>query len=164
VSVGGTGGGGGGPGGGGGGGGGGGQNAKPVLSQVSLLRTVFRVDRSGVAETPVSSARKGTVFRYTLSEDARVLITIQRLLPGRRVRGRCVRPTRRNRTRPKCTRFVRAGRFAVQSVAGPNSHRFSGKIGRRSLRRGRYRATLVARDADGRKSVPRRLNFRVVRR
>jgi hypothetical protein len=92
------------------------------------------------------------------------VFTIQRARPGRRVKGRCVTTRRSNRRRPKCTRFVGARRFAVSAVAGDNAKKFSGKIGRRALKPGRYRATLTATDAAGNVSAPRRLRFRVVRR
>ena len=137
----------------------------PVFASASLTNTTFAVDPSGAAEAPVSArARKGTVFRYTLSEDARVVFTIKRATVGRSVGGRCRRQTRSNRKRPRCTRYVRAGRFARQSVKGANRHRFSGRIGQRSLRPGEYRATLVATDAAGNRSAPRRLKFEVVKR
>jgi hypothetical protein len=59
---------------------------------------------------------------------------------------------------------VRAGRFAANGVAGPNKHKFSGRIGRKSLKPGRYRARLVAADAAANKSKPVLLAFKVVRR
>jgi hypothetical protein len=92
------------------------------------------------------------------------VFTIQRATIGRKVGRVCRKQTRSNRTRPKCIRYVRPGRFAAQSSAGPNRKKFSGKIGRRSLRPGNYRATLVATDAAGNRSAPKRLKFKVVRR
>ena len=136
----------------------------PVFSSASLSRKVFAVNPRGRAEVPVSGAKRGTTFRYTLSEGARVLFTIHRVLPGRRVRGKCRKPTLRNRSRPRCKRYVSPRRFAAQAVAGANRKRFSGRIGKRPLRPGRYRATLVATDAAGNRSKPKRLTFRVVRR
>ncbi len=97
--------------------------------------------------------KKGTRFRYSLSERARVVFTIQH-------RVKC--KSRRNRRH--CTRFVRSGRFAVASKAGANVHRFSGRIGHKRLKPGRYRALLVATDAAGNSSKVKRLGFRVVRR
>ena len=47
---------------------------------------------------------------------------------------------------------------------GPNSKRFSGRIGRKVLALGSYRVTLVATDAVGNASKPRRLTFKIVRR
>ena len=81
-----------------------------------------------------------------------------------RVGRKCVRPTAKNRRKRKCTRYVRFGAFAVQSPAGANRHAFSGRIGRKRLKPGRHRAMLVATDAGGLASAPRRLNFKVVRR
>jgi hypothetical protein len=41
--------------------------------------------------------------------------------------------------------------------------RFSGKIAKRALRPGRYRAVIRATDAAGNVSAPARLRFRIVR-
>jgi hypothetical protein len=109
-------------------------------------------------------APAGTVFRYRLSEDARVTITIARRASGRRVGGRCVKPTRRNRARRRCTRFVRVGALSQAAQAGGNSRAFSGRFGRRKLAPGRYRATIVAVDRAGNRSAARSLALRVVRR
>ena len=123
------------------------------------------MNRRGARETPVAArARKGTTFRFRLSEAARVVFAIERARPGRCVKGRCVKPRPSNRRKRKCTRFVVTGRFALTAVAGDNAKKFSGRIGRRALKPGRYRATLVATDAAGNASAPKRLRFRVVRR
>ena len=144
-----------------------GDRQAPAFLSASVNPSVFAVNRRGTRETPVAAqrrrVRRGTTFRYRLSEAARVVFTIQRARPGRRVRGRCRKPTRANRRRPRCTRYVRIGRFAQQAVAGANRKRFSGRIGRRILRPGRHRAVLVATDAAGNRSTPRRLRFRIVR-
>jgi hypothetical protein len=137
----------------------------PVFASASLTNRTFAVDTRGAAETAVTArAKKGTSFRYTLSEDARVVFTIERSTTGRRVGSKCRKQTRSNRKRRRCTLFVRAGRFAKQSTAGANRHPFSGRIGRKSLKPGKYRATLTATDAAGNRSTPRRLNFKVVKR
>ena len=49
-------------------------------------------------------------------------------------------------------------------AAGANRIAFSGQIGRRALKRGRYRARLVATDAAGNRSSARTVRFRVKRR
>jgi hypothetical protein len=54
------------------------------------------------------------------------------------------------------------GRFLVISTSGANTHRFSGRIDRRSLRPGRYRAVLQATDGASNVSRPKRLKFRIV--
>ena len=54
------------------------------------------------------------------------------------------------------------GRFAIASPVGTTRHKFSGRIGSKKLSRGRYRAVLVATDAAGNRSAPKRLGFTVV--
>jgi hypothetical protein len=127
----------------------------------------FAVNTKGVAEKPVRITRKrkvsrGTTFRFTLSRAARVIFAFQRHLKGRKVGKRCRKPTRKNRKRRRCTRFSKATGFAYNGVAGANSKKFSGKIGRRKLRPGRYRVTLTAIDSAGTRSAPKRLTVRVV--
>jgi len=140
-----------------------GDGTAPVFASASLSRKVFAVNRRGRAEVPVTAAKRGTTFRYNLTEASRVLFTIHRVLPGRRVRGKCRRPTATNRPKPRCKRYVSPRRFAAQAVAGANRKKFSGRIGKRALRPGRYRATLVATDAAGNRSKRKRLAFRIVR-
>lgn len=148
-----------------GGGGGGPDGQPPSFLSARLTNTTFRVNTSGAAERPVAArAKKGTTFVYRLSESARVVFRIRSKKKGRKVGRRCVKPTRRNRARPVCTRFVEVGAFAQNATAGLNRKRFSGKIGRKRLRPGNYRATLIATDAAGNVSRRRFLNFRVVRR
>ena len=110
----------------------------------------------------MTAAMRGTRLRYRLSERSRVVVTIERARPGRRVGKRCLAPSRRTRRRARCTRYVRFGRFALAGKAGANSKRYSGRIGRRSMRRGRYRATLVATDAARNRSRAKRLKLRIV--
>ncbi len=91
-------------------------------------------------------------------------LTIERALPGRRVGRRCLRPTRSNRTRRLCIRYVRAG-LLTRRNQGPGrvSTRFSGRIGRRKLAPGRYRATVGATDAASNRARTRRVSFTILR-
>jgi len=104
----------------------------------------------------------GATFAYTLSKRARVTFTIQRASAGRVLAGRC-RPSRAGRARGRrCTLLLRVGRLVRSSHGGPNRKRFSGRIGRRLLGRGRYRVRMSATDQAGRRSQPRIVRFRVV--
>jgi hypothetical protein len=40
--------------------------------------------------------------------------------------------------------------------------KFSGRIGKKALKPGRYRATLRAKDPAGNRSAPRRITFRIL--
>jgi hypothetical protein len=88
----------------------------------------------------------GKVF-YTLSEGATVSFRLEKALTGRKVNGKCVRQTRRNKRKPRCTRFVGVGRgFSGPGAAGANQVTIPN--GRR-LKAGRYRLTMTVTDAAG---------------
>ena len=91
-------------------------------------------------------------------------LTIDRALPGRRVGRSCRTPTRANRRRRRCTRYVRAGTLTRRSQGpGRVSTAFSGRIGKRKLAVGSYRATIGATDAAGNRARARAVSFSVVR-
>ncbi len=122
----------------------------PVISGAKLSPRAWAVRGNGKAETPVASkVKKGTSIRYTLSETARVTVQIER---------------RKRRKGKRKAKFTPVGAFAESGAAGANRNPFSGRIGKKRLRPGRYRATLVATDAAGNASTPARAAFRVIRR
>lgn len=141
-------------------------NLAPALTNVGVTNKVF----APVAKVSAGAKRKvkrGTRFRYTLSEPARVTITIERVLPGR-IKGRgtrrkCVKPTARNRRARRCKRYKRVTALVADEQAGRQSTAFTGRVRRRPLRRGAYRARLVASDALGARSAETRIALRIVR-
>jgi hypothetical protein len=166
AEGGGSGGGGGGGGGGGSGGGGGGggttDTTAPVLRNVAFTERVFAV---GGAATPVSArAKRGSELIYTLSEPGIVEIAIQQRLAGKRKGKSCVKPTRQLRKSKNCARYARAGTLMRTSAGGPGSVAFSGRIGKKRLKPGRYQAIVMATDAAGNHSTPKTLAFTVVKR
>jgi hypothetical protein len=137
----------------------------PAISKLTMTHRRFRVKRRRRTARRSRRAPVGTRFRYTLSEDARVTFRFQRRARGRRVAGRCRKPTRRNRGRRRCLRWVRVkGSFAQNGHAGRNGKRWSGRLRGKALRAGRYRAVLRAKDSSGKPSKRVRITFRVVRR
>jgi hypothetical protein len=134
----------------------------PQITGAKLSRKRFRVGRRATARI---AAKRGTAFKFTLSEAATVTIALKKAAKGRKKAGRCVKPTRTLRTRKACTRFVAKGKLTRGGVpAGAVRVKFTGRVGRRALRPGRYRAVLRATDAAGNRSAPVKLAFRVVRR
>lgn len=121
----------------------------PVLRSASLTRRRF-------------TARRGAQLRIAASGAARIAVNIDRSSTGRRVRGACRLRTRRNASRPRCTRTVR---FAALTFTQRQSVtvRLRGRVRSRRLVPGAYVATVVVRGADGRATSPRRLRFRVIR-
>jgi hypothetical protein len=106
----------------------------PVLTGVILSRKTFAIGR---ATTAIAARSRGTRLRYRLSEAATVVV---RIVHGKRTIGKLTR----------------------HAAAGANLLRFSGRLGRRALRPGRYSAVVTATDAAGNKSRPQRVRFRVI--
>ena len=130
---------------------------------LGLSRSVFRAASSGPAFASARAA-VGSRLSFKVSEAGKVTFTVQRANRGRRVRGRCVKPTRSNRGRRRCTRWVRVrGSFAANGLAGPNAITFRGRIGGRKLGPGRYRLSGRAADAAGNASAMELRSFRIVR-
>ncbi|MBI5104833.1 MAG: PD40 domain-containing protein [Solirubrobacterales bacterium] len=162
-------GGGGSPGGGGTTPGGGGQSVArdvtaPVLARARLSRRRFAVGPRATALR--ARTARGTVLRLTSSEAARLTLRFERPSPGRRAtsKGRRVcRPVRRRPRTRACTAFRAEGTPTRQIRAGAVRIALSGRIGRRALRLGAHRLTLVATDAAGNRSRAVRLAFRIVR-
>jgi hypothetical protein len=145
-----------------------GDRTAAVISGFTMTAKRFRV---GLDRTPRAAAKRrrrapiGSAFRFRLSERAKVVVTIQRALPGRKVGRRCRPPSRRLRGRRRCTRYDKRGSLTRRNRrAGRNVIDFSGRIGVEPLRAGRYRATLSATDAAGNRSKSRRTFFTIVRR
>jgi DNA-binding beta-propeller fold protein YncE len=104
----------------------------PGVSGFKLAPARFRV-----------RSKRGTSFRFSLTEPASVRISIERVRPRRRVAALTFRG------RPQ----------------GANRIRFRGRVKKRPprpLRPGAYRATIVATDAAGNSSQPRRARFTVL--
>ncbi len=140
------------PGGGGGGGGRGADRTKPTFQgRVTMSRRRFSVGRA-----PAS----GTEFRFSLSEPARVTVKIERRVNGRRVRGRCRASAKSGR---RCKLWKSTGRSLTrQGLQGPNSIAFSGRLGRKALSIGAYRARITATDAARNRSKTATLTFAIV--
>lgn len=147
----------------------GGAGGSPPLDTQAPLIGGFRATPSVFAlarvATPVATrVPRGTRFRYTLSEPARVTLNLQRARPGRRSGRRCVAPSPRLRQANRCIRFSTVGTLRRTGTKGVNSIRFTGRIGKRALRAGRYRAVISATDPAGNRSRLRSAGFRIAAR
>lgn len=127
----------------------------PRITKASLTRRKFAVAKRA------SQRKRGTTIRFTLSEAARVEMTVLRKVKGHRARGRC-RP--QASTGRRCTILRKAGRLPARARRqGRNAVRFTGRVGGRALRPGAYVLRLRATDEAGNRSKPKTLNFKVVK-
>jgi hypothetical protein len=115
----------------------------PAVSGLVASPSRFAVGRAATAVS--ARVARGTRFRFRLSENATVRIKILRRVPG------------------TSNRFRKVGTLRRQLTSGSRSVSFSGRLGRKALRAGRYRAVLTAIDASGNRSAPVRVSFRIVR-
>jgi Ca2+-binding RTX toxin-like protein len=139
-------------------------NAPAFLGRVRATPGRFWPRRTSRTDLVAPTAlRRSTTFRYRLSEPAQVTFRFSKRARGRRVRGRCRKPTARNRSRRRCTRYVAAGSLVGNAVTGANATRFNGVVRRKVLSAGVYRAQLTAEDAAGNRSKTARASFRVVK-
>ncbi len=129
-------------------GGGGADKTAPKITnvKVSAKRWLSGGKLASLARLPV-----GTTISFRLSEAARATVVFQRAQPGRRVGGKCAKPTAANGDRKACVRYVSAGQLSpFAGKAGSNKVKFQGRLSRaKSLAAGTYRVVVRARDAAG---------------
>ncbi len=120
---------------------------RPVISSFSVTSARFRVGKAPTARDARKEAKRGSAFKFRLSEQATIRIAISKVV---RKHGK--------------KRYVAKGTLTRRSLkSGQNKLSFSGRIGRRALAVGLYRATASATDKAGNESLSRRASFRVVR-
>lgn len=128
-----------------------------VLSAVGQAhKTWAEKKRKRRHKTPI-----GTSFKFTLNEAATVKLTFTTTLKGRKVKHKCVAQTKRNKRAPKCTTIVTARALTVAGKAGANTVPFTGKIGSRRLKPGRYKVTITA--TSGTSTSSQTLSFTIVK-
>ncbi|HEY7629448.1 MAG TPA: choice-of-anchor Q domain-containing protein [Thermoleophilaceae bacterium] len=116
----------------------------PSVSKFAVVPKRFRRAPGRTAKT-ARAVPRGTAFRFTLNEKARVQIRIYRKLPGRRSKGKCRAPSKKLAHAKRCTRLKLAGTLTRRSLKkGRNRVKFTGRIGRKALAPGAYQANVVA--------------------
>jgi hypothetical protein len=126
----------------------------PKLTSVSLKPFKFRVAKKG---------KRGAKVRFTLNTRATVTIRVDQKVIGRKVGKKCVKPNAGNKSKKACKRLVFKGKLTRKNRAkGKNTIAFSGKIGKKALKPGKYRVVIRATGALG-ASDPVFRSFRIVR-
>jgi YVTN family beta-propeller protein len=130
----------------------------PAISALGITNKSF-----AVAARKKAKLKRGSAFRYKLSESAAVKFTIERKTSGRKSGKKCSKKTKKNRSKKKCTLFKGAGSLSAAGKAGKNKTRFSGKVKSKKLKPGAYRATAVATDSAKGRSAAKTVSFKIVR-
>ncbi|MDQ3767920.1 MAG: hypothetical protein M3370_00345 [Actinomycetota bacterium] len=130
---------------------------RPVITGLRFASRTLLITRRG--RTRQST---GMTVSLSLSEPASVRFSIERKTVGRRVGSRCVRRTAANHRRKRCDRYAALGSFNRLLPPGASKVHLNGRVHNRLITAGTYRLAVIATDAAGQRSVPRRATFRVV--
>ena len=135
---------------------------RPTISSLTETNRVFAVGHASTARTGRTASahtKRGTVFSFHLDQPATVTVVIRTAARG----GHGCRPSNREaRGKRGCTRTITVATLTRSGRAGRNRAPFSGRIGRRPLKPGRYEAAFTATDSAG-NSSPQVLRFTVVK-
>lgn len=150
-----------------------GDGLAPALSAFSASAKRFRVAPGATAPDGTATAAaakkkkkppRGTTLTLQLSEAARVKFEVLAKGRGRKVGKRCVKQTRKNRKRKRCTLLtLKKPAFTRSAPAGRSKVKWSGRLGRKALKPGSYQLRATATDAAGNTGKARTLNFTIVR-
>ena len=131
------------------------------IQSLAVAPKAFKPVNAGGAILSAKKKKKApvsTTVKYTLSAAATVAFSVERKLPGRKVGKRCVKQTRANRTKKRCSRFKAVkGTFTHSGQAGADSFKFSGRLNGKALKPGSYR--LVAKTGSASKTA----SFKIVK-
>jgi len=129
-------------------------DTKPTLSALTIKPNRITPERA--------AAVLGATVGYRLSEPASVRFRVQKPTSGRRVGGRCVKPSSATAGAKRCTRWKTLHHFFDHfGAAGRNSFHFNGRLGGVKLKPGLYRLVAVPTDLSGRRGNKALRTFRI---
>jgi Phosphoesterase family len=136
----------------------------PTITGMSQARRRWRLGNNLARLAAAPRPPVGTNFKFTLNQPATVRLVFDEQLPGRRVNGRCVAQTARNRRNRACTRSVSRGSFSFNAGAGQRTLFFQGRLNRtRRLNPGTYALTITATNSAGQRASRTFRSFTIVR-
>ncbi|HWG08195.1 MAG TPA: hypothetical protein VN672_04215 [Solirubrobacteraceae bacterium] len=138
----------------------------PVLTGLGESYSRFAIARARTRLTGQTASTRhhaGATFVLTLDRAATVRVLFQLSVAGRRAGGSCKPASRKLRRKPRCALLRTVGALGRSAHEGSNEIPFTGRIGVRALRPGRYLALFTASNAAG--TSPRQsLRFTIVPR
>ncbi len=135
----------------------------PTVSDLSQTHNAWR-EGHALASDASSNRRAplGTVFSFTLNEQASVTLAFVQQASGREVDGKCRATDRKNRKSRACKRTLTRGTASVAGRAGTNRVSFQGRTSQTTrLTPGTYTLEISAGNTAG-QSKPESLRFTIV--
>ncbi|MBO9532751.1 MAG: hypothetical protein J7513_07250 [Solirubrobacteraceae bacterium] len=119
----------------------------PAFTKLKLSSSSIK--RANTKPRVLSPTAKGPFLTFTLNRPSRVVVWAERSTAGRRsAAGKCVKPSKSNASRKRCTRHVMVNKALIlDRPAGTTKVRFTGRLGgKTALAKGQYRLALTAAD------------------
>lgn len=135
----------------------------PTISGLKLSPSKFKVNKKAKAPKAAKAA-KGSFAKYKLSEAGTLTFQVQKPSKGRTVGKSCVKESKSNKKKKACTRYISVGKpWELPAAAGTRKTAFSGKVGSKALKAGKYRLSITASDALANVAAPKTAKFTIVR-
>jgi DNA-binding beta-propeller fold protein YncE len=139
-----------------------------AVGKENISPSVFSAKPGGPSALAAKKRKRtyGAKVTYTLNVAASVRFTVQRRSDGRKVKHAkkttCDRPTKHNRKKQKCTRYVTLkGSFTRAGLTGTNTFRFTGRLNGKRLPPGKYRL-IATPTANTKTGLAATANFRII--
>ncbi len=131
------------------------QNARQSTTRWREGKRLARISR---VQTPT-----GTIFSFSLNEQAAVTLSFAQRVSGREASRKCVAQTEKSR-KPACPRTLTTGTLTFTGHSGTNKVAFQGRISpAEKLEPGRYTLVITATNSAGVRSAPKSLSFTLVK-
>ncbi len=135
----------------------------PAVQDASQSTTRWR-EGNQLARISHAKAPTGTTFSFLLNEQATVTFNFAQIVNGRKVGGKCVTQTEKNRRKHACTLTVAAGTLTFTGHIHTNEVAFQGRVSpTMRLKPGRYTLVITATNAAGARSASASLSFTIVK-
>jgi hypothetical protein len=136
----------------------------PTVESVTQSNSVWSEGGKLATFSRKRKTHVGTTISFVLNEPASVSFAFTQQLVGRKVKGRCVTQTKKNRHKPLCRRTLPQGALSFAGHTGLNKVVFQGRISpSKRLGLGAYTLGITATNSVGERSSPRSLNFTIVK-
>jgi hypothetical protein len=135
----------------------------PLVTEVKQSHNIWREGGRLAQETRHRKRPPlGTTFSFSLNEQATVTLSFTQRINGRKVKGKCVRQTKKLLRRPACKRSVTQGTLSFTGHAGTNDVAFQGRITRsKKLKPGSYTLVITAANGGGQTTASQKPRFSI---
>ena len=135
----------------------------PTVTDLTQSNTVWREGNKLAVVSRKHRPPVGTTFSFSLNEQASVSSAFTQQVGGRKVKGKCIAQTSRNRRERACRLTLVRATGLFTDHAGTNKVSFQGRVtATTKLKPGSYTLVIVATNEAGQHSAAKQLSFTIV--